>query len=832
MSLLGDMTVKFSADLSGLTAGISSAKAQINSLESAAQGASTGMDDGVSGAAKRSGFNLLDFGAKVGQTIFGLKNLAQGAVALGGAMLEPNASMEQTRVGFETLLGAGQKTNAFLQQLQHFAAVTPFTFPELATDAQHMIAFGFAAKDVIPDLTDIGDAMSALGKGPAEIDAIVTVLGQMKAATKVNAGDMLQLTSAGIPAWNYLASAMHLSVAQVQKLSQEGKLMSSQAIPMLLSGMEKTFGGGMQKQATTFNGLLSTFQDNIGAAWRAFTGPLFDQAKAGLIQLGNLVSNPQFQKFAVTLGQTIGTGLSLLIQGIIKVVQIGAGLVDFFRNNQPAAIGLGAALTIVGTVMLGLALQAFVAFLASIPALVTGFLAWAGAASAAAIATLAAALPFILLAAAIVAAVALIVLAIQHWGQIVAWLKGAWASVSSFFAGIWQGIQHVFLGAGQWFHDRFTDAKNGVQSAFSGIGTWISDRFNDAKKGVSTAWTGINATVKTGSKNVSDTIGTAFQAAGYWFQWLYDHNYYIKAIVDFTVKVFNEDKKFIVAVWTEISAWLADKWNFIKTTATNVWNAVSTFFTNIFNKIKGTITSIWTFIANWISAQWKLISTEATVYWNLIYSVVQSAIFKAQNYIKSIWTAITGWLSTQWNTLVANATSLWLRISGVFASAYNTYLAGPLGGIGHAIGGFFGGLINSAVSWGRNIITGVANGISSAAGAVGNAIHSAISGALSTAGFHGIPGFATGIMNSPYGQLAMVGERGPELMYVPKGASIFPNGVYPQQTPSSPAVAAAQAGAAGVTHVHFYLDSREMADVVASRMDSRVRLQFGARSRG
>lgn len=39
-----------------------------------------------------------------------------------------------------------------------------------------------------------------------------------------------------------------------------------------------------------------------------------------------------------------------------------------------------------------------------------------------------------------------------------------------------------------------------------------------------------------------------------------------------------------------------------------------------------------------------------------------------------------------------------------------------------------------------------------------------------------IPGHASGITNSPSGHMAIVGERGPEMMYVPRGASIAPNG--------------------------------------------------------
>ncbi len=39
-----------------------------------------------------------------------------------------------------------------------------------------------------------------------------------------------------------------------------------------------------------------------------------------------------------------------------------------------------------------------------------------------------------------------------------------------------------------------------------------------------------------------------------------------------------------------------------------------------------------------------------------------------------------------------------------------------------------------------------------------------------------VPGYARGVWNAP-GGWSRVGERGPETMYVPKGASILPNGV-------------------------------------------------------
>lgn len=48
-----------------------------------------------------------------------------------------------------------------------------------------------------------------------------------------------------------------------------------------------------------------------------------------------------------------------------------------------------------------------------------------------------------------------------------------------------------------------------------------------------------------------------------------------------------------------------------------------------------------------------------------------------------------------------------------------------------------------------------------------------------------LPGHAEGITDSPVGHFATIGERGPETMYIPQGASIIPNGVNPLSALSS-----------------------------------------------
>jgi tape measure domain-containing protein len=282
---------------------------------------------------------MMDFGSKLSMITMGIQTLYQGAISLGTAFLKPNADMEQTRVAFVSLLGSSKAADAELRDLAKFAADTPFEFPDLANSVQQLIAFQIPLKNTKPLLTAIGDALSGLGRNTAAtLDQVVRVFGQMNSAGKIMTGDLQQLTQVGINGFQLLADQMHKPVSVIRDMVSRGMIPATKGIELLRQGMEKTFGGGMQAQSKTFLGLLSTFQDNIGAAWRAFTGPLFDKAKAGLTQMGDIVSGPEFQAFATGAGKAVGDALTAIGQAASNVV----GFIQNFGKSLDAVSKNGA----------------------------------------------------------------------------------------------------------------------------------------------------------------------------------------------------------------------------------------------------------------------------------------------------------------------------------------------------------------------------------------------------------------------------------------------------------------------------------------------------------
>ncbi|MDU3215722.1 MAG: tape measure protein, partial [Negativicoccus succinicivorans] len=191
--------------------------------------------------------------------------LAGTAVAMSGigvAAIKAAAGLEQTKMAFTSMLGSAQKANEFLEELKDFAAHTPFEFAQVKGAAQKFLAFGFTAKQIIPTLTAVGDAASAMGMGEDGINRLTLALGQMAAKGKVSGEEMRQLAEAGIPAWQMLADSIEVSIPEAMKLAESGAINAQQGLEAIVNGMNDKFSGMMDVQSQTFSGLISTIKDN------------------------------------------------------------------------------------------------------------------------------------------------------------------------------------------------------------------------------------------------------------------------------------------------------------------------------------------------------------------------------------------------------------------------------------------------------------------------------------------------------------------------------------------------------------------------------------------
>lgn len=217
--------------------------------------------------------NVSAMSEKLGKAVQGLGSLATGAFAkdivngllgAGAASIKAAAQMRQYEIAFQTMLKSADEGTQMLRDLQKFAAETPFDVPGVVSAGQQLMAFGFKAKEVIPMLTSLGDAAAGLGQGTAGVSRLAYALGQMQTSGKLNAQDMMQLTSAGISAWDMLAEAAGVSIAEIKDMTSKGMVDSKEAVKVIVAGMNEEFGGMMEKTSTEVSGLLANIEETVG----------------------------------------------------------------------------------------------------------------------------------------------------------------------------------------------------------------------------------------------------------------------------------------------------------------------------------------------------------------------------------------------------------------------------------------------------------------------------------------------------------------------------------------------------------------------------------------
>lgn len=189
--------------------------------------------------------------------------LSGATLALGAASVKAAADMEQQEIAFTTMLKSAKKAKTFLSDLQAFAMATPFNFKELTDASRRLMALGYSAEQVIPVLNIVGDAVAGLGTGAVGLDRVTLALGQIKQKGKVAAQEMNQLAEAGIGGWKILADAMGKTEMQVRQIAETSGIAATQALPILFEGLNKQFGGLMQKQAQTITGMFSNIVDAV-----------------------------------------------------------------------------------------------------------------------------------------------------------------------------------------------------------------------------------------------------------------------------------------------------------------------------------------------------------------------------------------------------------------------------------------------------------------------------------------------------------------------------------------------------------------------------------------
>lgn len=220
----------------------------------------------------------------------------------------------------------------------------------------------------------------------------------------------------------------------------------------------------------------------------------------------------------------------------------------------------------------------------------------------------------------------------------------------------------------------------------------------------------------------------------------------LRIAFDAVIEIIRGALEVMKGIFDLITAVLTGKWG-------DAWDAIKAILDGVWDTIVGVLK----LGLDALSLAFEAFKAVFSAAWSLLWNAVKTVF-------SDIWDGIRGKLGEVWDSITSTVSTKMGELVGFFQGLPGR-LIGALGDIASKMQGI-----------GRDIVQGIIDGIEGAAGRIGSAVKNAIPGAGIIGGaISRIPGFASGVSNFS-GGLALVGERGPEIVNLPRGSDVIPNG--------------------------------------------------------
>ena len=310
--------------------------------------------------------------------------------------------------------------------------------------------------------------------------------------------------------------------------------------------------------------------------------------------------------------------------------------------------------------------------------------------------------------------------------------------------------------------------------------------------------------------------------------------------------IFSNAVEWIKNAWSGMVEWFTGIFNGIGQALSNVWQAITTAFNNVtaflqnwgptilaimfwpFSLLIGLVITFKDQIMAVLNALWGGISAG----FQAVTSFIQTVFQVASSVVMAVWSPIAGFFGGVWAQIrgifsgvgnffgavfgwAANAASGALNsIIGVASGVYNAIASffRPIGTVaGNMIGGTIRGVVNGIIGMVQNGLNSFISMINGAAGIINKIPGVHIPGIPHI----GLPRLAFGAKNYA-GGVTLVGERGPELVNLPKGADVY------TATQTANAFRNSRGGGGGVTiqhmEVHNDVDAHNVIEQIGWRL--------------
>ncbi len=675
---MGVLQVVTEASAAGLVNAATDADALTTSLNSYGAGANQAMhyQDLLLTSVKDGKQTMSDLASSIGK-----------AASMGGAL---GISFDQVAAAESTMTLTGDSARMASMQLSSLMTVLDMKTDTLAKRAKKLgIAFDeqkFKTMDLHDQLIYLSDAT---GHNNAK-------LGQLINNSAASLGAFKLLTNGGTDFKNILddmgkSSGMTATAFKVHEATMGAsfdKLKASGEVALI--HIQQALQPIVTAVVAHVLPALNRF-----SAWAATHGPeLATDIKIVAIAFGiTLVAALGAVTIAFIAANAAAIGISLAIMAISTAVAIvivnWPKIVAFFQSTSAPAlavkavlIGIGAALLAWGVTMIPMALGAVVSFIGALWGMAVA--AWAALAP-----ILVAAAPFIAIGAAVAAVVFGLFMLVTHWKQVTEFLSKVWAAV-------WHAVVGFLQAAGKTIASI-------AKTIASTLASWVR---------------ALGSAIQAGFQFILWVVTLPIRLIAGLFVWLYNHNYYFKALVDAIITIFKIAWAFIQAVWKTIILFLVNTWKGLQAEAKAAWLLFKLLVITPIQDLWATIQWIWNTAFAWLKALFAVIVTMAQTAWqnfvNSITGIISGVTTAVSSIVSSITTPITNLASAalDWGSNLIQS-----FINGMLSKLNDIKTAA--GNIIGAVGSFLGfhspakeGPGAEADVWGPNLITMFANGLS------------------------------------------------------------------------------------------------------------------------
>lgn len=207
------------------------------------------------------------------QATHGMVDKLKGALAGLGVLFSARGLLG----GVKSILSTGDEFAKFEKQLgsifnsaskgseafawvKQFAKDTPLTLSEVMQSFVQLKNFGIDPMN--GSLQAAVDQNAKLGGESERLQRITLAMGQAFAKGRLQGQDIKQMIEAGVPVWKLLAEVTGKSTAELQKMSETGKL-TTDIMEKFFAQMGKDSAGAALDQMQLLSGQFSNLQDNL-----------------------------------------------------------------------------------------------------------------------------------------------------------------------------------------------------------------------------------------------------------------------------------------------------------------------------------------------------------------------------------------------------------------------------------------------------------------------------------------------------------------------------------------------------------------------------------------